>query len=120
MGYDVHLTPQTRDGGRDILAYITLPPSNPLLVSVECKQWSKERKIRTGVVRQFLFTLREQDRASNGWIVTTAYFSSEARLLEEQYRWQLSLRDHDALMEWLDQYGKWKLAGNNGIWLPKR
>jgi hypothetical protein len=23
MGYDVYLTPQTRDGGRDILAYIT-------------------------------------------------------------------------------------------------
>jgi len=80
MGYDVYLTPQTHDSGRDILAWITLPPSISLLVVVECKKWSKDRRIDPGVVRQFLFTIREHDRANIGILVTTTYCTSGARL----------------------------------------
>jgi hypothetical protein len=119
MGYEVELTPQTRDGGRDILARATLRPSKPLLYIVECKRWHEDRRIDVGDVRQFLYVVREHDRASGGMFVTTAYFTSGARVLEQQWEYLLSLHDRDALASWLESYGTWHQDDESRIWVPQ-
>lgn len=118
MGYDVHLTPESRDGGRDILAYITLPPNLRFLTIVECKRFQKNEKIGPDIVKQLLFTLMHQDCANKAMLVTTAHFTSGARTLEEQHKWLLNLRDHESLKEWLNQYGNWDTTSQGGIWIP--
>lgn len=119
MGYDVHLTPPTADGGRDILAVIKVPPQKEILTLVECKRYSPDRKIGIDFLRSLLFTLRDTDKANMGWIATTSYFSEDARLLQKKYKWLLELCDFDKMKEWLNNYGKWQRSDKHGgLWLP--
>ena len=95
-GCEVRLTPQSRDGGRDILAVFKTSIGDILTV-VECKRFAPHWKIGQGIVERFLFTVQQRDRASCGLIATTSYFTSEARRLEKDYTWQLRLYDHESI-----------------------
>ena len=53
MGCEIQLTPQTRDGGRDILASFPSPVGR-LLTIVECKRYRPERKIGIDIVDRLL------------------------------------------------------------------
>jgi HJR/Mrr/RecB family endonuclease len=118
LGYDVCLTPKTRDRGRDVLAYAKLAGQLNCLVLVECKKWRRDRTIEPAIVKQLLFTVRDQDRATHGMIVTTAQFTSGARALEKEYVWTLSLHDRADLQHWLRRYGSWSPSTHGGVWLP--
>ena len=117
MGYDTKLTKSTRDGGRDILAVLHMPFGD-LLIIVECKRYAKERKVGRSIVERFLYIIREQDRASHGLIVTSSYFTSGAKLLERDYKYQLTLNDFGDLQDWLSKYGTWKTSKMTKLWLP--
>lgn len=120
MGYDVRLTPQTRDGGRDILLVCRIPPSKELLFLVECKRLGRGKTAGVDVIQRFLWILDRQDRANGGMIATTARFSKEARRIANDYSWRLSLHDFKDLSEWLSSYGQWDSEKLTGLWLPKK
>lgn len=117
MGLDVQLTPQTRDGGRDILA-VAHTPLGEFLTIVECKKYRAENPVSIKEIRSFLFTIREYDRASCGLLASTSYFSKDASNLAADYMYQLKLKDAEDITGWLRQYGNWTNAGNSGFWLP--
>lgn len=117
MGYEVILTPQTRDGGRDILA-VENTKLGPRLTLVECKRHSKTRPVGKGIVERFLYTIRDQDKASAGLIATTSYFSPDAHAVAKKHQWQMSLADHSRLIGWLENFGKWNRMESNNIWIP--
>jgi len=119
MGYEVHLTPQTRDGGRDVFAIFKLPPDREMLTLVECKRLTPPNKVGVDVVERFLWTIDQRDRANGGLIATTSFFSAEAKIIAHQFHWKLSLYDFDALKDWLRGYGKWTHYQELGIWLPR-
>ena len=118
MGYEVQLTPETRDRGRDILAVLRVPPGKDLLLIVECKRLARSRKVGIDIVQRFLWILDYQDKANGGLIATTSSFSSEARRLAANHRWRLELCEFDGLQHWLAQFGKWTRTDRSGIWLP--
>jgi restriction system protein len=117
MGYEVELTPETRDGGRDILAVFRVPHGK-ILTIVECKRYSPERTVGIEIIERFLWVIENKDRASCGLVATTSYFSPEARATEKQYQWKLTLKDFDGLKEWIGQYGTWVRRPEVGLWLP--
>lgn len=117
MGYEVELTPESRDGGRDILAAFTLPHGK-ILTLVECKRFRPDRKVGIDILERFLWVLDRKDKASCGLIATTSYFSSDAIATEREYQWRLRLRDFDGLQEWLSKYGSWTRNTGLGLWLP--
>jgi restriction system protein len=117
MGYEVELTPETRDGGRDILAVFRVPHGK-ILTIVECKRYSPERKVGIDIIERFLWVIENKDRASCGLVATTSYFSPEARATEKQYQWKLALKDFDGLKEWIGKYGTWVRRPEVGLWLP--
>jgi restriction endonuclease Mrr len=117
MGMRVQLTPRTRDGGRDILAYYQ-SPFGELLIIVECKRYSPENKVSVNELRSFLFTVREQDRASCGLFATTSYFSKDAEKMAFDYKYQLKLKNFNDLKMWLGKYGSWSETSVGGFWLP--
>jgi len=102
LGCDVELTPATRDHGRDIIAYVRTKVAQFLLF-VECKKYSQDRKVGVGVVRG-VYGVQRIQRANKSLIVTTSYFSKDARLLHEGIRHEMELRDYDGLKEWLGRY----------------
>ncbi|WP_256206282.1 restriction endonuclease [Nitrosomonas oligotropha] len=117
MGYSVHVTPRTRDGGRDILAVFKLPVGEILTV-VDCKRYSSSRKIGPDLVQRLLWVAENNDRASRAMIATTTFFTSGAREIEDKYRWKLTLSDFDQISSWLTRYGCWKNDQESGLWVP--
>lgn len=98
-GMDVSLTPSTRDGGRDILAFQSTPIGRHLYL-VECKRHQLERPVGVSVVRQ-LYGVVAHERATAGLVVATSRFSREALAFVETVRHQMGLKDYENVKEWL-------------------
>ncbi len=101
-GCEVTLTKATRDGGYDIWAQMNTPISN-LLILAECKRYDRQNKVGVEVVRG-LYGVTEAHRANQGIIVTSSFFTKDAR--EEQLRIgnRISLSDFDHLTKWLSRH----------------
>lgn len=99
-GFDTHLTQQTKDGGRDIIAFYSTPVAK-LMTIVECKRYSQTRKIGVAPVERFLYVIDRKDEASMGMIVTTSSFTKGARDIEKARPYRLSLKDFDDIQDWL-------------------
>ncbi|HEY4381402.1 MAG TPA: restriction endonuclease [Acidobacteriaceae bacterium] len=107
MGYEVQLTPATRDGGKDILAYIKTPIAK-LLCLVEVKKYRGDRKIGVELVRGLYGTLHDY-QANSAMLVTTSTYSKDARALQQKHELQLSLKDYADVAGWIQKYGNSKL-----------
>jgi restriction system protein len=106
MGWDVHLTQATRDGGKDILAYMNTPLGR-LLCLVEAKRYSEHRKVGVDIVRTLYGTLCDH-QANSGVLVTTSSFSKDAQEFRQRHRYQLALRDYEDVTRWIQGYGSGK------------
>jgi HJR/Mrr/RecB family endonuclease len=98
-GFETTLTPQTRDGGRDILAVCSLP-TGPMLCLVECKRYAKERLVGVEYIRG-LFGTVTSDGASNGLIVTTSSFSNPTREFARRHQYRLELKEYADIVAWI-------------------
>lgn len=99
MGWEVSLTKQTRDGGRDILAFLDAEVGR-LLCLVEAKRYSPERPVGVELVRN-LYGALSDEQASLALLVTTSYFSPDAREFQRRHIYQLSLREYQDVVGWL-------------------
>jgi len=103
-GLEVHLTPATRDGGRDVLAFHKTPVGR-LLYLVECKRHGPGNPVGIAIVQR-LYGVVVQERATAGLVVTTSRFTKEALAFAETVRHQFNLRDYEALKEWMQRNRK--------------
>jgi len=102
FGFNVELTQQTHDGGKDIVAIggahgIT----NRYLI--ECKRPAPDTTVGVSVVRE-LYGVKMHERATKAIAVTTTRFSPQARAFERQHQWELELKAFEALREWIIDY----------------
>ncbi len=117
-GYEVQLTPRTRDQGRDVLAILPTPIGDMLTI-VECKRWSPDRKIDIDVVRSLMFTVDRYDNASCGLIATTSFFGAGVRAMARDLQYRLKLADLHRIQEWVGDIGAWERMEGGGLWVPK-
>ncbi len=104
-GYDVELTPETRDGGFDIVAVQKNSFCGNTLHLVECKRYQPENKVGIGMVQRMLGVV-EQHRATQGVIVTTSSFSRDAQVCAQSSRYRLGLNEYADLSKWLAAFTK--------------
>lgn len=98
-GFEVTLTPASRDGGKDIYA-AQKGMLGELLFVVECKRYAPNRPVGIGVVQR-LFGVVQAERANAGIIVTTARgFSSDAVRYKNSVGSLVSLRAYLELQNW--------------------
>jgi DNA polymerase III epsilon subunit len=76
-GFSVELTPQTRDGGVDIIAVENSSLTGGSLHLIECKRYAHENKVGIGIVQRLLGAV-SQRRATKGILVTTSFFTQAA------------------------------------------
>jgi len=100
-GYEVTLTQQSRDGGIDIFALKNEGFGN-ILTIVDCKKYSNNNPVRIAAVRCMYGTLQIES-ASHGIIATTSRFTQEAIDLAQEYKYQLSLKDHADILKWVQE-----------------
>ena len=99
LGYEVYHTPLTRDGGADIWA-ISRNDLGETQYVIDTKKYSPKRLVGPEFVRA-IYGVAKMAGANVGMIVTTSRFSPEAVSLANQYRYQLSLKDFDNVIEWI-------------------
>lgn len=102
MGWRVELTPATRDGGKDILAFLQTDLGE-ILCLVEAKRHGRGRKVGVGLVRTLYGTLCDY-QANSAMLITTSSFTRDAREFQQRHRYQLSLKDYSDLIGWLQRY----------------
>ena len=118
-GYEVKMTPETRDGGRDILAVLKIP-FGEILTIVECKRFAERRKIGPEIIRQLLWVADRNDKASSALLATTSSFTAGARMIEHEHKWRLKLADFQDINVWLKKFGKWDKTAEGQLWRPQK
>lgn len=102
MGWEVELTGATRDGGKDILAYLSTDIGR-LLCLVEAKRYRQDRQVGVELVRSLYGTLYDH-QANSAMLVTTSSFSADAREFQKKHEYHLALRDYADIISWLHRY----------------
>lgn len=95
-GFTVKITPQTRDGGKDI--FIAKNDLCSFLFYVECKKYSPDQHVRIDVIQR-LYGVISAEKATGGIIATTSYFTKPAKdyIQEHQLEHQLTLQDYNTI-----------------------
>lgn len=99
FGWQVELTPATRDGGVDIFATTKDPTGLDVTWIVECKKYKQQNKIGVDVLRA-LHGAKEFLGVSNGILATTSSFTKDATDFASQL-YDLKLVDREKILEWL-------------------
>ena len=99
-GFDVALTPETRDGGYDILAVRHESVTGENVVLIECKRYAHDRSIGVGLVRGLVGVVQLHD-ATKGMLVTTSRLSGPAQGLVTSNSSRLVAHDYETLVNWL-------------------
>jgi restriction system protein len=102
MGWRVELTPATRDGGKDLLAYLDTEVGE-ILCLVEAKKHRRDRKVGIDLVRTLYGTLCDY-QANSAMLVTTSSFTPDAKEFQRKHQYQLSLKDYVNVVDWIKRY----------------
>lgn len=99
-GYGVELTRETRDGGVDIFATKTSDLGDDLLFLVQCKRY--QHPVGAPAVRDLVGVVTSC-KATGGVLVTSSFFTSEAKKFASTLPHQITLRDYVAVQGWIEQ-----------------
>ena len=102
LGFTTELTRATRDGGRDIYAYVKNAVTS-FLMFVECKKYSETNKVGIDVVQR-LYGAAKGGGAHKSMIVTTSFFTSPAQTERQKFATEMELKDYNDLKAWLGRY----------------
>jgi hypothetical protein len=102
FGWEVSVTPPTRDGGYDILGISTDASGLRTSWVVECKRYSFDNKVGVQIARQIV-GVKAHIGVPNAVLVTTSSFTAEVHELSSA-RQDLHLVDLATLTKWLQQY----------------
>jgi HJR/Mrr/RecB family endonuclease len=94
-GYNVKLTQQTRDGGKDLIVSKQGITGNHLYY-IECKRYAQSNHVSVDVVDR-LYGNVMADRVTAGIVVTSSSFTRQAINRSKEMKYQMTLVDHDDL-----------------------
>jgi restriction endonuclease Mrr len=103
-GYQVELTPKTKDGGFDIRAF-RRDDVGTCLMLVECKRYAPTNPVSVDIVRG-LYGVSIAEGATTAIIATTSRFTKGALSFQAQTEYKLHLADFDNVKLWLARYKK--------------
>jgi len=100
QGFEVHLTKQTRDGGKDIIALYNKLGIHTKYI-IECKRYTN-KPVGIELVQR-LAGVRHALSANKAILATTSRFTSPAMEFAKQEvnLWSLDLKDYDDIVSWL-------------------
>lgn len=102
MGYLTEITRATRDGGKDIIAYIEKGNSTEITY-IECKQYQQDNKVGVKVIRE-LYGVQNLEQVDYSIIVTSSSFTSDAKRFASMTEGKMKLCDFSELSNWFKNY----------------
>ena len=102
-GWDVNLTPETKDGGYDIFA-ISKDTKTATQTSwiIECKKYARRREVEIDVVRA-LYGVKLRLGVANALLATTSHFAKGIKSFKASV-YDIELKEYEGIVEWLNTY----------------
>jgi len=100
QGFNAELTPQTRDGGKDIIVRHNV--LGEMKIYVECKRYNPNKKRVGSEILQKLIGIMDLEGAAKAIIYTTSFFTSAAKKIAKDIRNRLTLYDRRDLLLQID------------------
>lgn len=99
------LTPQARDGGRDVIARKMIHEI-PITFYFECKKYAESNRVQLDSVRALLGVVAHDSRSANvGVLVTTSYFTRGCKeLIATDCR--LDGKDYEGIVGWVSEWAR--------------
>lgn len=94
-GYKVILTQETRDGGKDLII-LDDRDLGKFKVYGECKRYAPDNPVSVNVVKQLAGNIWA-DNVTAGVVMTSSYFSPDAKDFANKFKHQISLMDFSRL-----------------------
>ncbi len=101
LGYEVTLTPASKDGGKDLFI-ARRDDLGSFVFYVECKRYAPNRPVGVALINA-LTGVVERGRATAGLMLTTSRFTSGARAIQSQMSHRLTLKDYGDFKAMLDK-----------------
>lgn len=101
LGYNVTVTPASRDGGKDIYA-AKKDHLGSFLYVVECKKYAPDNPVGVGLIRQ-LNGVVQAEQATAGILATISFFTKGAKEFQRRISHQMGLKDFLGIQEWLSE-----------------
>lgn len=101
-GFDITLTPETRDGGKDIIALYKSPFGHQMFI-VECKKYKEDNKVGVELVRG-LYGVKTAERYNQAILVTTSSFTKDAINFVKPLKFEMELKDYTDITNWCINY----------------
>lgn len=98
------MTKQTRDGGYDIIAIDDENFSKNKYL-IECKRYKADNKVDVSIVRG-LYGVKTYNKATKGLLITSSFFTKDARQFANNNAWELELYDYNDIVKWLKRFWK--------------
>ncbi|MDR2570451.1 MAG: restriction endonuclease [Oscillospiraceae bacterium] len=105
LGFEVELTKQTRDGGKDLYV-LSRTDIGSFLYLVECKRYAPNKPVGVEIIRNLYGVMGMSKRKANaGIVVTTSHFTKDAKneILSSNLEHQIQLQDYDYICSLLDK-----------------
>jgi uncharacterized protein YjbI with pentapeptide repeats len=102
FGWEIELTPATKDGGYDIFAVSKDVSGLRSHWIIECKKYAAQNKVGVEIVRQ-LYGVKSDLKVANALLATTSTFTKGAQEFKAS-RYDLELRDYNGILEWVQSY----------------
>ncbi|KPA17228.1 restriction endonuclease [Candidatus Magnetomorum sp. HK-1] len=113
-GFKVDLTGRIRNQSADIIAIRTDELGVDTRYLIECKRYSRYRKVGIDIVNSVLGAAKLAN-VEHAFLVTTSSFSMDVKRRENEFKdYRLHLRDGEDVVEWLKDYN---VRSNSGLWL---
>lgn len=103
-GWNVELTGRSADNGIDLVAF-SAKHSIPLKLIIQCKRYAPEKRVGLSIVKE-LYATKLDLGASLAMLVTTSWFTRPSIAFANRHRFELDLKDFDALLFWLKGHPK--------------
>jgi hypothetical protein len=104
FGWEVELTRPSKDGGYDMLGIYRDESGVRHSWIIECKKWAEERRVGVDIARA-LYTVKQELGVGGALLATTSNFTAGVHSFKAS-RYDFDLRDHAAIIEWINAYKK--------------
>ena len=115
IGFQVTLTPGSKDGGKDVVLACTVK-GRQAEYYVEIKHWRSSTKVGSGAVEKLLKVIVEEQKAGGLFLSTYGFTENAFEQLTTIDRQKLRFGDQDRIVTFCQTYVKAKA----GLWSPPR
>ena len=102
-GWEVKLTPATKDGGYDIFGISRDDAGTETAWLIECKKYAPQNKVGVDIARALYGSKTTLGSDCSVMLATTSHFTKGVKDFKAS-RYDLHLSDYEGVLEWINEY----------------